>query len=112
MKTRKFISLAAVCLCGTLFSGCAAIDRFEAYQQARHQKQQAEHRAKCEQYGFTQGTDAFAQCLMEQDRLAKESANQAMENAHRAREASSSNSQQQTIVCRQQGPDTVRCEGN
>ena len=112
MKTSKFVSLAAACLCGSLLSGCTAIDKFEAYQKARQQEQQAENRAKCSQYGFTQGTDAFAQCLMEQDRLAQESANQAMENAHRARERSSSRTQQQTIVCREQGPGTVRCEGN
>lgn len=112
MTISKFSTLAAACLFGSLLPGCAAIDKFQAYQQARYKEQQAENRAKCEQYGFTNGTDAFAYCLMEQDRLAEESANQAMEDADRARERSSSKTQQQTIVCREQGPGTVRCEGN
>ena len=112
MQTSKFVSIAAACLCGGLLSGCAAVDKLEAYQQARYQKQQAENQARCERYGFTNGTDAFAQCLMEQDRLADESARRAMEGARQARERSSRNTQPQTIVCRQQGPGTVRCEGN
>lgn len=66
MRVSTFLPLA---ICVGLLAGCDALDEIE-------QINADSDRSTCSGYGFTEGTDAFATCMMRLDRQRERSLNQ------------------------------------
>ncbi|WP_442800953.1 hypothetical protein [Serratia rubidaea] len=59
-----------------LLSGCGLNEELDAMTRENHQK-------VCDGYGFTRGTDAYANCLMKQDEREDDDAQRAMDREAR-----------------------------
>jgi len=58
----QFLPIAAIALAVSMLSGCAALDKMDA---DHRQYLLNLDKQKCSGFGFTEGTDAFAHCMMQ-----------------------------------------------